>query len=103
MKKETKAQKKEAEIELRKNPINVFKCGHSDCEQLKAMTLEDFKKHVQEVHLIDPTKQKIKRNMISHIDGDYWFSYDYNCEFESGLKFRNYTECAREGKSKMYP
>jgi hypothetical protein len=95
MKKENKAKKHAADIELRKNPINQFTC----CG--KGMTLEEFKVHLTEAHKLDHSQMKGKRKMVMHLDGDYWVSYSYEWELEQGLKFTQYIEMARDADDPM--
>lgn len=83
----------EAELELRRNPINVFSCDA--CKSEKAMNFDEFKKHLSEVHHLTPEQMKGKKNMLCHLDGDYWFSWDYEWTLECGLKFHQHTMQAR--------
>lgn len=85
MTKATKKQLVEEEENLRKNPINQFTC----CE--KAMDLKDFKEHLSSVHKLNPAQLKGKKQMLMHMDGDYWFSWNWQWELETGLKFTQYT------------
>lgn len=89
MKKETKAKKVAAEEELRKNPINNFNC----CD--KVFAFADFNKHLIDDHKLNPDQLKGKKSMLMHMDGDYWFSYKWQWELETGLKFTQYTEQVR--------
>jgi hypothetical protein len=81
----SKSTKKEDEAELRRNPINQFTC----CD--KSMDFKDFKQHLTDVHKLNKEQFKGKKSMLCHIDGDYWFSYNWQWELESGLKFTQYT------------
>lgn len=85
------------ESELRKNPIQEFTCCN------KTMNLDEFKNHVSEVHGIDIADKNMKMTMqmLSHIDGDFWYSYTYQCEFENGIKFIRYTMNARSKNDPM--
>ena len=78
------------EIELRKNPINEFTC----CGE--TMKLPEFRDHLLRVHKVQAAKMKGKKQMLMHMDGDYWFSYNWQWELENGVKFTQYTEMARE-------
>ena len=40
--------------------------------------------------------------MIVHMDGDKWYSWTYQWELESGLKFTQYTMNARDKNDMMY-
>lgn len=88
--------RKEKEDHLRQNPINAFTC----CG--KTMTFDEFKKHLSEVHKLSTDQMKGRKSMLAHIDGDYWFSSSYQWELESGLKFTQYVEMARNKNSLMY-
>ncbi len=77
------------EEELRKNPINEFTC----CGQV--FKFNEFKKHVTETHKLDVTKTQGKKSMLMHLDGSYYFSYNYQWELETGLRFTQYTMQAR--------
>lgn len=92
----SKAKKPTVDAELRRNPINDFTC----CGE--ARNLADFKKHLTEVHKVQPEKMKGKKSLLAHIDGDKWFSYNWQWELENGLKFTQYTEQARSKDSMMY-
>ena len=94
MKKESKAKKQEAERKLRENPVNEFTCCKS------AMNATDFLKHLSEVHGITPPIEG-KKSMLMHMYGDYWFSYNWQWELKSGLKFTQYTEMARDKDDPM--
>lgn len=95
MAKETKAKKQEAERALRQNPVNQFTC----CD--KTMVFDEFKKHLSETHKLTEAQFKGKKSMLMHIDGDYWFSYNYQWELETGLKFTQYTMMARDHDDPM--
>ena len=82
--------------ELRKNPINEFTC----CD--KTMNFKDFKKHLSEDHKLLPEQMKGKKSMLMHMDGDKWFSWSYQWELETGLKFTQYTMQARSKDGMMY-
>lgn len=90
-----KVKKAQAEEELRNNPINQFTC----CE--KTMIFKDFKEHLSEVHKLKEDQLKGKKSMLMHMDGDYWFSYNWQWELESGLKFTQYTEQVRADDDMM--
>lgn len=80
--------------ELKKNPINQFKCKSCNIEGV--MSQSDFKKHLLEVHNIDASiKHEAKKRMILHLDGDYWFSSTYEWEME-GIKFYQQVQLARQ-------
>lgn len=96
--KETKKQKQEAERELKLHPINNFTC----CD--KVFTFNEFKVHLSEVHKLLPEQMKGKKQMLMHMDGDYWFAYEYVWELETGLKFGQYTKMVRADDDLMrYP
>ena len=58
---------------------------------------EAMMKHLKEVHGIDPKTIKGKKSMLMHLDGDTWFSWDY--EWEIGdLKFLQHT-CSKRTRS----
>lgn len=93
MAKETKASKAEAAAQLKKNPVNNFIC--TTCEKSQVMTFDEFAKHALEVHKLEIKGAKAKKQMIAHMDGDYWFSSTYEWTLEQGLKFTQYTMLAR--------
>lgn len=92
---ETNAKKNEAEEQLRKNPVNQFTC----CD--KAMNFDNFKKHLLEDHKLKEDQLKGKKSMLMHMDGDYWFSWKWQWELETGLKFTQYTMTARDKNDPM--
>jgi hypothetical protein len=47
-------------------------------------------KRLKEVHGIDPATTEGARKMLSHIDGDTWFSWNYEWEI-AGKKFSQHT------------
>jgi hypothetical protein len=80
-----KLTKKEEEAQLRKNPINEFTCCN------KTMPFKEFKEHLTTEHKLNADQLKGKKSMLMHMDGDYWFSYNWQWELETGLKFTQYT------------
>jgi pyruvate carboxylase len=52
---------------------NYFTCPECDPEGITRLNLEEFKKHLFEVHQI--TDAKGKRSMISHIDGRMFYQW----------------------------
>jgi hypothetical protein len=104
----TKGKKKEKpemseteEDELRKNPVNVFQCGHPDCQKLDAMVLEEFKHHAFSVHGLKSDQFKGKKQMVMHLDGSQWFSSTYKWTLDSGLEFSQFTKMARSKDDPM--
>jgi hypothetical protein len=93
-KKEKDKLEKDKIDELRKNPINDFTC--LTCKGSKPIDLPDFKKHLEEVHGVTKENMKGNKKMILHMDGDMWFSSQYEWTLESGVKFIQYTEMARD-------
>ncbi len=99
MKKQSKKEKPEMteieEEELRKNPINIFQCGHADCRKLDAMVFEEFKHHAFAVHGLKSDQFKGKKQMMMHMDGAQWYSSTYEWTLDSGLKFHQFCKMAR--------
>lgn len=94
-KKKTRAEQiKEDARNLKLNPINVFTCGA--CKDVSGVPMAEFQKHLTEVHEIGKDQMKGNRQMVAHIDGDYWFSSSYEWTLVSGLKFSQYVRMARE-------
>ncbi len=93
---------KQDEIQLRQNPVNVFICGHADCEQVPSMPFTDFQKHLIDVHHIGKDQMKGHKQATCHIDGSYWFSWDYKWTLECGLTFHQHTKMARSKDDLMY-
>jgi len=83
------------ENDLRKNPINEFTC----CE--KTYTFKEFQEHLQNDHKLSKEQFKGKKSMLMHLDGAQWFSYNYQWELESGLKFTQYVMMARDKNDPM--
>jgi len=93
---------KEEEAELRKNPINIFRCAA--CKDSEAMEFEAFKKHLQAAHQINPDdKEQMSgsRKMIMHMDGSFWFSSNYEWVLHGGLKFFQFCKNARASNDLM--
>jgi hypothetical protein len=44
---------------------------------------------------------KGKKQMTMHMDGSYWFSYNYTWTLESGLVFHQYIRMARDKNDLM--
>lgn len=86
----------EAKKKKRIVPVNQFTC----CGQV--MEFAEFKKHIADVHKLQPDQMKGKKSMLMHMDGDTWFSYQWQWELEGGLKFTQYTEQARSKDSMMF-
>jgi hypothetical protein len=91
MTKEEKANEKQ----LRENPISEFTC----CG--KTMQFKEFQDHLTDDHKLSKEKRKGTRQMVMHMDGSYWFSYTYQWELESGLKFTHYTRQVRKQDDPM--
>lgn len=89
---------KEDERDLKLNPVNVFTC---DCGGANEWNKKDFMSHLKEAHKLNTEQLKGKKRMIAHIDGSYWFSYNYSWELESGLKFSQYVRMARSNDDHM--
>lgn len=89
------AKDKKDEAELRKNPINEFTCCGS------TMNLNDFAKHLLSEHGLDAKDFKGERQMLSHMDGTYWYSYVYRYKTESGVEFTQYTKQVRAKNDPM--
>lgn len=68
---------------------NVFSCD--SCKDCKEMEVEEFKKHLLDVHGITNEQIKGKKQMISHMDATEWFSSVYKWTLESGLSFHQST------------
>lgn len=77
-------------------PSNVI-----TCEACK-VTLEvsDFQKHLLDVHGIGAIKGT--KSMVSHIDAEKWFSYEYEYVLDSGLKFNQHIVVSRSEGKQMY-
>jgi hypothetical protein len=90
-----KINEKADEAELRRNPVNVFQCGHADCQKIDALVAPLFMKHLLDVHGIAKDQMKGKKQMLAHIDGSYWYSYEYKWTLECGLTFGQYIRAAR--------
>lgn len=101
MSKKTNKEKQD-ELELRRNPVNVFQCGHSDCGKLNAMPVAEFMTHLSDVHGITKEQMKGMKQMTCHIDGSYWYSYEYRWTLECGLVFGQYIRAARSKTDLMY-
>lgn len=89
------------ERELKIKPVNVFTCGRADCEKMESLPFEDFKRHLFDVHKLNADQLKGKKQMTAHIDGSYWFSYNYTWTLESGLVFHQYIRMARREDDQM--
>lgn len=74
-------------------PYNVW-CDPSAPGQ--EFTHADFMKRLKEIHGIDPATTKGQRRMLSHVDGDTWFSWSYEWEI-AGKKFTQHTRDLRTG------
>ncbi len=83
------------EINLRQNPVNEFTC----CD--KARSLADHRTHLTEDHKLNADQLKGNKSMLMHMDGDYWFSYQWQWQLESGLRFTQYTKQARSQDDPM--
>lgn len=89
------------EDELRKNPINLFACGHKDCEKLEPMGFEEFKHHLFNAHKLKHDQLKGKKQMMMHMDGNQWYSFNYKWTLEAGLEFSQFTKYARDKDDPM--
>lgn len=95
MKKEKPEMTEAKEEELRKNPINLFACGHPDCKKKDSMVFEEFKHHLFSIHGLKSDQLQGKKQMMMHMDGAQWYSYNYEWTLNSGLKFNQFTKQAR--------
>jgi hypothetical protein len=91
-----KTKMSEDKEELRRNPINEFTC----CD--KTMVFEEFKEHLSSVHKLTPDQFKGNKQMVCHMDGDYWFSSSYKWKLETGLEFSQYVRLARDKDTMLY-
>ncbi len=98
--KNDKATKAQDEENLRKNPENHYRC--ESCESMEYdMTFDEFKKHIEEVHKLEFKGLKGTKQMLMHMDGDYWFSSTYQWTLEVGLKFKQFVRMARQKHDPM--
>lgn len=95
MKKEKPEMTEAEEEELRKNPVNVFQCGHPDCKDKDAVVLEEFKHHAFSVHGLKSDQFKGRKQMVMHLDGAQYFQSTYKWTLDSGLEFHQLVKCAR--------
>jgi hypothetical protein len=77
-------------------PYNVW-CDPSVPD--KQFEHADFMKHLKEAHGIEPAMTKGTRRMLSHIDGDTWYTYNYEWEI-AGKKFTQHTRSLRTGMNR---
>lgn len=89
---------KAEEQALREKPINQFTCS---CGKADGLGFAEFKHHLFNQHEIKSDQMKGKKRMMMHIDGDVWYSYNYEWTMESGLKFTQYVERARDKNDPM--
>lgn len=68
---------------------NIFICCNKEFE------LGAFKDHIANDHKLTKDQFKGTKWMMSHIDGDTWFSSSYAWELESGLKFTQHIQVPR--------
>ena len=61
-------------------PVNKWRCETCDSED---MTPEQMKNHLHNKHGIKTEGLKANRSMISHVDGDTWFSWNWRWTFQS--------------------
>lgn len=83
------------EQDLRKNPVNEFTC----CG--KTMVYKEFREHLLNEHKLVEASLKGKKSLLMHMDGSQWFSYNYQWELETGLRFTQYTMMARDKDDPM--
>ena len=84
------------EAELRKNPILEFHC----CGTTFKSTA--FTEHLSKEHGLNADKISGTQQMMSHIDGSYWYSYTYKWKLDTGLEFIQYSKQARSKSSPMF-
>ncbi len=70
------------------------------CETCKSeeMTFDQMKAHIKEKHGLETAGLKAKKSMLSHVDGDTWFSYTWELLIESSagqIKLTNATMSPR--------
>ena len=73
-------------------PYNVFAC--LTCSPHVELTPEQVPAHLKEVHSVNESKGK--RTMQMHIDGDTWFSSEYDWDI-GGIKLHQSTRNLRRG------
>lgn len=88
MKRQSKAEQ-EDERQLHKTPINEFTC----CDKVR--NFKDHKEHLLNDHKLNIDQLQGKKSMLMHMDGDYWFAYNWQWTLESGLIFTQYTKQVR--------
>jgi len=91
--------KKEWE-ELKNHPMIVYRCD--SCKMKEAIEFNDFKKHLQEEHGIDTTKSlQVRKKLVLHMDGDYWFRRVYDCTILSPVEVK-YTESSHIARKTLW-
>lgn len=70
-----------------------------NCEGSPEFDHEAMMKHLKDAHQIDPKSTKGKKSMLMHLDGDTWFSWDFEWEI-GGLKFNQHT-CNKRSQDDM--
>ena len=83
--------KKEEQIE----EYNIFKCS---CDNYtKEYESKEFIDHLKKSHNVE--KMPGHRQMIIHMDGDTWFSSNYEWTLENNLVFMQYIKSKRVGRN----
>ena len=101
MAKEKPEMSEQEEEDLRRNPINLFQCGHPDCKGKDAVNFEEFKHHLFSAHGLKSDQLKGKKQMVMHLDGAQWYSYQWSWVLDIGLKFDQFTKNTRRKDDPM--
>jgi hypothetical protein len=83
-------------------PQNDWWC--ETCGAKERMSFDDVKKHLTEAHGVDVKTTKCHRQMRMHMDGDTWFSYQWDTTIQgpSGeIKLTNNTVTPRAADDMM--
>lgn len=87
---------------VKTKPCNLCIC--QSCDNAAEMEIDDFKKHLSEVHNIDLKTTPFTRSMLMHIDADRWYEYQYQWTENKpdGLRFQQFIRKMRSPDDMMY-
>ena len=83
----------------KKEPVTPYNVWQDETAPGQEFEHADFLKRLKEVHGIDPATTKGTREMLSHIDGDTWFSWSYQWTI-GGKKSTQHTCDLRRGSNR---
>lgn len=82
-------------------PTNEWWC--QTCNTKEPMNHEGMIEHLKTVHALDTKGLKGKKSMLMHMDGDTWFSYQWEWTLGEGDKAVKMLQATTQPRAKVTP